>query len=204
MTEPSANSRLEAFCDAVFAIAMTLLVIDLRIPSTVHVQSTADLWRALRDLTPSVFAFLLSFGIILITWVNHHGTMKWVRRSSATFIYANGFLLLTVVFIPFPTRLLGEFLGTAYAAPAVVLYDAVMAVQAVAWALLCRSALKNNLVTDDRSAAEMRGTLRNAYLGLAVYVALAVMAVWLPLVTAAVTTGTMLLWFIFGLRLKHG
>lgn len=203
MHGPTDNARLEAFCDAVFAIAMTLLVIDLRIPSTAHVESTAELWRALRDLTPSVFAFLLSFGIILITWVNHHGAMTWVRRSSATFIYANGFLLLTVAFIPFPTRLLGEFVGTNHAGPAVVLYDAVMAVQAVAWVLVGRSALKNNLIADEESMAAMRANLRNAYLAFTVYVALAVMAFWLPLFTAVVTTATMLLWFVLGLRMKH-
>src|SRR5258708_28579722 len=118
MAEANANSRLEAFSDGVFAIAITLLIIDVKLP-TESFASTAELWRALRHLTPIVFAFVLSFGVILITWVNHHATLELVNRSSASFIYANGFLLLTVAFVPFPTGLLGAFLLTEHAAPAV-------------------------------------------------------------------------------------
>ena len=120
MAETHTNTRLEAFCDGVFAIAMTLLILDVRLSSTEGIATTSDLWRALRQLTPSVFAFLLSFGIILITWVNHHAALKLVTRESASFIYANGLLLLTVVCIPFTAGLLGEFLRTDHAAPAVV------------------------------------------------------------------------------------
>lgn len=116
MMETNANARLEAFCDGVFAIALTLLIIDIGLPSMDTIRSTPELWRALLGLGPSVFAFVLSFAIVLITWVNHHGTLKLVSRSSAPFLYANGFLLLTVVFIPFPTSLLGPFLWTDHAA----------------------------------------------------------------------------------------
>ena len=78
MVEAHANARLEAFCDGVFAIALTLLIIDIRVPSTDGIGSTAELWRALLHLAPPVFAFVLSFGIILITWVNHHGALGLV------------------------------------------------------------------------------------------------------------------------------
>src|SRR5262245_30573314 len=99
MTEkPNPNARLETFCDGVFAIALTLLIIEVRIPSGVEIHSTADLWSALLRIAPSIFAFVLSFTIIFITWVNHHSSLKLVGESSPSFIYANGFLLLTVVF----------------------------------------------------------------------------------------------------------
>ena len=105
MSEANVNTRFEAFCDGVFAIAMTLLVIDIKIPSTVEINSTADLWREISHITPSIFAFLLSFAVILITWVNHHNGSKLLKKtSSSAFLYANGFLLLTVVFIPFLLR----------------------------------------------------------------------------------------------------
>ena len=102
MTEANPNSRLEAFCDGVFAIALTLLIIDIKIPSTVEINSTTEFWLALKHITPSILAFVLSFIIILVTWVNHHNSLKLVNKSSASFIYANGFLLLTVVFIILP------------------------------------------------------------------------------------------------------
>jgi len=70
MSETTPSSRLEAFCDGVFAIAITLLIIDIKIPSTEKIDSTAHFVQALKRVTPSIFAFVLSFIIILITWVN--------------------------------------------------------------------------------------------------------------------------------------
>src|SRR6187431_563475 len=137
MAEAHPNSRLEAFCDAVFAIAMTLLIIDIKVPASEGAGTTRELWRALGHLGPSIGAFVLSFAIILITWVNHHRFFRAVNKSSGSFIYANGFLLLTVVFMPFPTALVGEYLLTDHVAPAVIIYNSVTAVQALAWILVC-------------------------------------------------------------------
>jgi len=203
MVEAHANARLEAFCDGVFAIALTLLIIDIRVPPTGGIGSTTELWRALRHLAPSVFAFILSFGIILVTWVNHHATLKLVRGTSASFIYANGFLLLTVVFIPFPTALLGDFLWSDHAAPAVVLYDGVLAVQAIGWILLTGAALKSRLTVDERSASTMRESHRNGYGAFVFYSLLAVTALWLPTAVAVVTTASWIFWLTLGIRMKH-
>ena len=84
MPEANANARLEAFCDGVFAIALTLLIIEIRPPSPEAIDNTSELWDALWHMAPSIFAFVLSFGIILITWVNHHGALKTIRRSCAS------------------------------------------------------------------------------------------------------------------------
>ena len=203
MSEANSNSRLEAFSDGVFAIALTLLIIDVKLPSTESIHNTPDFWRALQHITPSVFAFLLSFGIILITWVNHHAVLKLVNKSTPSFIYANGFLLLTVVFTPFPTSLLGEFLLTDYAAPAVVLYDSVIAIQAVGWILFSRTALKNQLTKDETSTTTMRESLRNGYFAFVLYSLLAIMAFWFPLVVAIVTTLSWIFWLVRSVRMKH-
>jgi uncharacterized membrane protein len=143
--EPNANARLEALCDAVFAISMTLLAIELHAPNPESIHGAGDLWAALRNDASTVGAFLLSFTIILITWVNHHAVMRSVPRTSATFLFANGFLLLTIAFVPFPTALLGEFVLSDRAAPAVVLYNAVLAAQAVSWILITGTALREGL-----------------------------------------------------------
>jgi uncharacterized membrane protein len=198
-----ANARLEAFCDGVFAIALTLLIIDIKAPPGNAIASTSEFWLALRHLTPSVFAFVLSFGIILITWVNHHGTLKLIHKSSASFIYANGLLLLTVVFTPFPTSLLGEFLLTDHVAPAVVLYNAVLAVQAIGWILVTGTALKNNLYDDEREPPKLRENNKNGYFALVFYSLLAVAALWFPLTAAAVTTVSWIFWLVLSIRLRH-
>lgn len=202
MAEAPANARLEAFSDGVFAIALTLLIIDIRLPAMESIGSTPELWRALQHLAPSFFAFLLSFGIILITWVNHHGTIKLVHRSSSSFIYANGFLLLTVVVTPFPTSLLGAFVWTDHAAPAVVIYDSVLAAQAIGWVLISGAALKDHLVDEGRATSTMRAHRRNGYGAVALYALLALAALWFPIACAVVTTATWIFWLSLSLRTK--
>lgn len=204
MAESSANARLEAFCDGVFAIALTLLIIDVKLPAPESIASTPELWRALQHLAPSMFAFVLSFGIILITWVNHHAALKLVRSSSSSFIYANGFLLLTVVFVPFPTALLGEFILTDHAAPAVVLYDAVLTAQTIGWILLSSTALNNRLTSSEADASTIRVNRRNGYFAFALYSFLTIMALWFPIFVAVVTTLSWLFWLVLSVRVQDG
>ncbi len=201
MSEANPNSRLEAFCDGVFAIALTLLIIEVGIPSTVEISSTAEFWLALEHILPLIFAFLLSFIVIFITWVNHHACLGLIDKTSSSFIYANGLLLLTVVFIPFPTALLGEYVLTEYSAPAVIIYNSVIAVQAIAWILLTGAALGNKLTRDESSTAAMRINNRNGYFAFALYSVLAIAAFLFPRIVAVITTATWIFWLIHGIRI---
>ena len=203
MAETNANSRLEAFCDGVFAIALTLLIIDIKIPSTESITTTAEFWLALKHIAPSVLAFVLSFGVILITWVNHHNGLKLVHKSTPSFMFANGFLLLTVVFIPFPTSLLGEYLLTDHVAPAVVLYDSVLAFQAIGWILICEVAIRNHLTKSEAAALTTRKSGRYGYYALSVYSLFAIMAFWIPLTIAVITAIIWIFWLIIGIKIKH-
>ena len=81
MAEAHANSRLEAFCDGVFAVALTILVIDIKVPSGEAINSTSDLWKALQHILPSAIAFLLSFTIVFITWVRRQDSVRYRRRA---------------------------------------------------------------------------------------------------------------------------
>ena len=203
MNETTSSSRLEAFCDGVFAIAITLLIIDVKIPSSEKIESNADFVRALKHIVPSVFAFLLSFIIILITWVNHHNAMRLGNKVSSIFIYANGFLLLTVVFMPFPSSLVGEHILTDHAAPAVVLYDSTMALQALGWILITQAALKGHLGKSEKATSQIRRNGQFGYFAFALYTLFAILAIWFPLIIAAVTTITWIFWLVWGIRLKH-
>jgi len=200
MAEAHPNSRLETFCDGVFAIALTLLIIDIKVPASGAIGTTGELWLALRNVVPSVLSFVLSFVIIFITWANHHHAFRLVNRSSATFLYANGFLLLTVVFMPFPTALVGEYLLTDHVAPAVVIYNAVTAVQAIGWILVSGAALRSGLTRDEQSTRVMRNNYRNGYFAVVVYSLLALVAFWFPLTIAVVTTMLWAYWLTLGLR----
>jgi TMEM175 potassium channel family protein len=203
MSEHNPNNRLEIFCDGVFAIAMTLLIIDIKIPSTVEITDTESFWRVLRYVTPSILAFALSFTIIFITWVNHHNTLRWLTKTSTAFIYANGFMLLTVVFVPFPTSLLGEHLFTDHSSPAVILYDGTLVLQALSWILVCSAALKNHLTKNEKARAVMLANLKFGFFGFTLYSLCAIMAIWFPLTIAIITIISWIFWLIYGFSIKH-
>ena len=203
MSETNPNSRLETFCDGVFAIALTLLIIDIKIPSSDKIGSTNDLWLALKHILPSIFAFILSFIIIFITWVNHHGNLKLVNRTSAAFMFANGFLLLTIVFIPFPTALMGDYLLTNNSSPAVILYVSTMAIQAIAWILLTSTTLKDQLAKDEKSIGTIREGRKYGYFAFTIYTICAILAFWFPLIIAIITTCIWIFWLIVSISFKH-
>jgi len=100
------TSRLEAFSDGVFAVAITLLVLDLNVPAGEH------LWHQLKEEWPSFASFFVSFWVIGIIWVNHHGMLDHLKKVDRPVLYLNLLVLMTVVFIPFATALMAEHLKT--------------------------------------------------------------------------------------------
>lgn len=203
MAESNTNSRLEAFCDGVFAIALTLLIIDIKIPVSETISTTNDLWLALQHLLPSIFSFLMSFTIVFIAWVNHHGVLKLVHKSSPAFIYANGFLLLTIVVLPFPTALLSEYLFTDHAAPAVVVYAAINGLQAIGWILLSYTVINPHPLTqNEKTVLTVRAGQKSSYFALAIYTLLTIMAFWFPQIVAFLLGVIWLGWLIYGIRIK--
>ncbi|MGZ3925211.1 MAG: TMEM175 family protein, partial [Flavisolibacter sp.] len=203
MPQPNPNARLEAFCDGVFAIALTLLVIDIKIPSTARISNTTDFWLALKHISPSIVAFVSSFAIILVTWVNHHNAMKLAIRSSTAFIYANGLLLLSVVFIPFPTSLIGDYILTDHASPAVILYNVVLIIQALGWAAICTAGLNGNLAKSEDAVKEIRKNRSYAYYSVLGYSILALVAVWIPVTVVIITLLLWILWLVIGINIKQ-
>jgi uncharacterized membrane protein len=101
-------NRLEAFSDGVFAIAVTLLVLELRVP---RLEATAEGTRLLPALLaqwPSYLAFVTSFATILIMWINHHTLFKIIRGADHGLFLINGLMLLVITIVPFPTALVAE------------------------------------------------------------------------------------------------
>jgi uncharacterized membrane protein len=104
--ERKETGRIEAFSDGVFAIAITLLILAIKVPKV----SDHKLLSALVGLWPNYLAFVTSFATILAKWVNHHRIFTFVQRSDHTLLYWNGLVLLLVTFLPFPTALMAEYL----------------------------------------------------------------------------------------------
>lgn len=110
-SEPSdlaETTRVETFADGVFAIAITLLVLEIKVP---HVdEAHGGLWPALAALWPSYVGYVISFFTIGIMWVNHHVIFQYVRKCDRAFLFANVFFLMGIAFVPFPTAVLAEHL----------------------------------------------------------------------------------------------
>lgn len=109
-TNEKETQRVEAFSDGVFAIAITLLVLELRVPKRTEVAAHG-LGAALWHEWPAYVAFLTSFLSILVMWFNHHKLFNYIRKVDAPLLYLNGFLLMIVCAVPWPTALAAEHWG---------------------------------------------------------------------------------------------
>ncbi len=128
--------RLEAFSDGVLAIAITLLVLEIRVPPAEDLADPDRLVQALGALWPSYLGYLISFVTVGIIWANHHNLFRLVDRVSHGLILGNLLLLLTVGFLPFPTALLAATLDTASAQIGVLIYAGTFVVVAIAFNVL--------------------------------------------------------------------
>jgi uncharacterized membrane protein len=113
------TERMLAFSDGVFAIAITLLVLDIKLPSTSEIKTATDLINALIDIIPQFLAYIFSFLIIGHYWLLHHRMFFYIKRSNRRLLLINLYFLLLVSFVPFPTALLSEH-GNLQ--PALILY----------------------------------------------------------------------------------
>jgi uncharacterized membrane protein len=126
------KGRVETFSDGVFAIAITLLVLTIAQPT-----NYARLTHQLGQRWPSLAAYAVSFMVIGIMWVNHHTIFTHVQRVDRAMFYLNLLLLMTIVFLPYPTEIFGEALRRGQGArTAAVFYSVVMTINALSWAAL--------------------------------------------------------------------
>ncbi|GHE01130.1 hypothetical protein GCM10010339_19070 [Streptomyces alanosinicus] len=128
------SGRVEAFSDGVFAIAITLLILDIKVPKA---GDHGGLWTAIGAQWPSYAAYVVSFLVIGIMWVNHHQVFSYVVRVDRPLMFLNLLLLLVVAAVPWPTAMLAEYLreGTASHAAAAV-YSLVMVAMALTFQAL--------------------------------------------------------------------
>ncbi len=103
------KTRIEAFSDGVFAVAITLLVLNLQVPQLAASVVSRELLPKLFELWPKLLIYVLSFVIVGIYWVAHHNTFNYIKRSDRFLLWLNLLLLLCIVFIPFPTALIGQY-----------------------------------------------------------------------------------------------
>ncbi|WP_225830686.1 TMEM175 family protein [Streptomyces sp. NK08204] len=146
------SGRVEAFSDGVFAIAITLLILEIKVPK---VGEHGGLWHGLGAQWPSYAAYAVSFLVIGIMWVNHHQVFTYVARVDRTLMFLNLLLLMVVAAVPWPTAMLAEYLredGASHVAAAV--YSLVMVGHAFTFQALWWHLTRTGHLFDARVDAE--------------------------------------------------
>ena len=163
------TGRVEAFSDGVFAIAVTLLVLDLKVPKPGDLGG-ASLLSALSRQWPMFVAYLTSFATILVMWVNHHKMFTHIRRTDDRFLFLNGLLLLFVTFVPFPTALVAEYLRHPQSRAAAVIYAGTYVALAIAFNLLWNYASSSRrLLASDANLAQVQAIRKQYRMGPLLY-----------------------------------
>jgi uncharacterized membrane protein len=166
------TGRIEAFSDGVFAIAITLLIIEIGVPHLDQEPPGTTLPEALVALWPSYLGYIISFLQIGVIWANHHNRFRFIERSDHGLLFLNILFLMCVAFIPFPTALLAEYLeGSATEREtAGVVYAGTLAVTAVFFTLLWLYAAANRrLVDPNLDPYVLRAMTRRYLLGAVAY-----------------------------------
>jgi uncharacterized membrane protein len=179
-------ARLEAFSDGVFAIAITLLVLEIHVPDP---TSTNNLAQALGDQWPSYVAYAVSFLTIGIIWINHHAVMRRIKAVDHEILTLNLLLLMCVGLLPFTTALMAAYLtessGETLAAG---IYAGSFLLMSVVFAFMNRTILfrKDHLFAKPIDTATRRTIIRRFVTGLLPYLAATILAVVSPYVTLAI------------------
>lgn len=194
--ETRETGRLEAFSDGVFAIAITLLI--LQIP--IQLQSSNLLHELLRSW-PSFLAYAISFVVILIMWVNHHLVFRLIDRADRRFMMINGMLLMMVTFVNYPTALVAGYLTTSQARTAMVVYSGTFVFIAICFSSLWRYAAHHNRLLSESADPALVAAISRAFrFGPLIYLAAFVAAfIYVPL-SIAISAGLAIYYAVYGLR----
>jgi len=169
-TDLAETARIEAFSDGVFAIAITLLVLELRVP---ELAPGERLWPALLDEWPQFGAYLSSFAVLGVMWVNHHSMFRQIQRADRGLLFLNLFLLLWTALLPFPTVLFAEHLrdDSIDASVAAAVYSANLTLAAIAFSAIWWHVLRTRLADHDLDRAQQRRSVLRYSAGTVVYAA---------------------------------
>jgi len=188
------TTRTEAFSDGVFAIAITLLVLEVRVPTPAQVAHDGGLLPALLHGWASYLSYLVTFLTVGVIWLNHHAGFVRIARVDRSVQWWNLLLLLAVSFTPFPNALLTEYLPAGLfsepARTAAAVYALVFALSTVPWVFLWgHLGAFPELLAPGADAAFARRRRRRAVAGVGVYGACVLVAVVAPILALVLFTG---------------
>ena len=179
------KTRLEAFSDGVFAIIITIMVLELKVPHT------AD-WSALQELLPAFLSYVMSFIYVGIYWGNHHHMVHTVKKITPGIIWGNMSLLFVLSLIPFATGWMGE---THFAANTLIVYCILLLMAGVTYTILQLAIEKSHPFTDEMKKAF--GKMRAKGIVSVLSYSLAILlACNIPVISAVLIVGVAVMWLV--------
>ena len=157
------TGRLEALSDGVFAVAITLLALNLTVPAVKSVGPGHSLVNGLLDQWPEYVAYGLSFVTILIMWINHHNLFRLIKRTDHVFLILNGLLLMVIAVIPFVTAMLADYIQEPDKKTAQVVYSATFLIMALTYNVMWRYASKDLRLLDADGKLETVKSINRQY-----------------------------------------
>jgi uncharacterized membrane protein len=188
------TSRLEAFSDGVFAIAITLLVLEVKVPHFDNAATSSALTGALLRQWPSYLALITSFFTVLIMWVHHHIVFRMVRCADVRLLFVNGLLLFFISVVPFPTAVVAEYLGTSAAPAACTLYAGFFFGISVCFQLLRMAAFRPAVIMPSATEATLRRLRGSYWIGPPVYILATVIAPFYPFAAICICSVMWIFW----------
>ncbi|OXG04170.1 putative membrane protein [Flavobacterium araucananum] len=195
--------RIENFSDAVFAIAITLLVLDLHVPDTNVVKNGTDLLVYLKGEWTSYLAFTLSFFSIFIMWVNHHKIFKQIYSRNTAIMFTNGLILFLVTAVSYPTALLARFFDGQASGIAVAIYTGIFVLINISYNLLWFIASRDRKLLRPEITNLAIKKIRNNYLyGFPTYLIAFAISFQFPKVALAISMLLLLYWAVSSGKIK--
>lgn len=174
------TARIEAFSDGVIAIIITIMVLELRVPKLAEAFSHEEFWQEMAGFWPKLMTYAMSFIIVGIFWVNHHGFFHMLKKSDGKLLWYNNFLLFCLSLIPFGTAFLGEHPTSV---EAVMIFGGILALGALSFPLMGSYAMfRSDLLHDEISSEDRQANFRRSWPGFVLYllsVLLAPVSIWI-------------------------
>jgi uncharacterized membrane protein len=191
------TSRLEAFSDGIFGVAITLLAIEIGIKEYEGADN-ANLWQKIVAHWPEYFSYFNSFATVLLIWMGHNKIFKQLRIANHRIILANGLVLLVVALFPFPTKTVGNFIGTNAESTAVAFYTGFTGTITLTMLILNRCIMQNEkyFIQPEKGIPILKAMMKGQVIGIISYALITVVAFYYSRIALALTFFMWVFWAI--------
>ncbi len=191
------TGRLEAFSDGIFGVAITLLAIEIGIKEY-DGANNANLWQKIIENWAEYFTYFNSFATVLLIWMGHHKIFNRIWKANHRIILLNGLVLLFVVLFPFPTKTVGNFIGTEAVNTAVAFYAGFTGIIVLCMLFLNLGIINNPqiIINPDKSLPWFKNQIKQQKMAILIYAIATIVAFYSPTIALALTFLMWVFWAI--------